>query len=109
MLCIDHAAVGKNGLYDASMEIQEVYHCDKSMLVATNTVFVATKLCKYNFFIATRVLLRQTYFCRAKEVFCRDKHIFVATKMILVAAPANDSSLVTEGCIVSDDSSFVSW
>ena len=60
-------------------------------------------------FVATRVLLRQTYFCRAKEVFCRDKHIFVATKMILVAAPANDSSLVTEGCIVSDDSSFVCW
>ena len=62
MLCIDHAAVGKNGLYDASMEIQEVYHCDKSMLVATNTVFVATKLCKYNFcrdksFVAPNVLL----------------------------------------------------
>ena len=57
---------------------KHVFCRDKSMLVATNTCFVATK------------------------IFCRDKRNFVATKLayfcrdkngILVAAPANDTEV----------------
>ena len=51
--------------------------CDKSMLATTKLLFVATKN------VTTKLLSRQTY-------FCRDRHVSVATKMILMAAPAND-------------------
>ena len=97
--------------------------CHDNTFVATKLCFVATsivllrqKTCFHDksffrdnffffffFFIATKVLLRQAYFCRdERRVFsrqnvfvatkthvCRHKH-FVARKVIFVAAPASD-------------------
>ena len=74
---------------------------DKLFFIATNICrdesFVATKI----FYrdqqtdFATKLLLRQAYFCRNKRV-CSDKTI-IGTKTILVASPANDGGWVGGG------------
>ena len=78
---------------------RQKYACrDKIMFVAANTcTFVSTKgvflrVCRdKSKLVATKIMFVATNICRDKNMFCRrDKHNFVATKMILVAAPAND-------------------
>ena len=72
-------------------------HCesglqDKTLLLSRrkyayrDTTFVGTKLClsRRNISVATKLLSRQTY-------FCRDKMHALSRQMILVAAPASDS------------------
>ena len=58
---------------------------NKSKLVMTNIIFVATKVLLQQFVVvvATNVLSQQAY-------FCHDKRHVVATKIILMAAPTND-------------------
>ena len=88
----------------------ELRNCYLSLAeAATSKFFVATKLLsrQTRVFVATNIFCRDkkpNIFCRdkhtsvaTKDVFYRDKHMYVAknmyvaTKMILVAAPASDS------------------
>ena len=70
-------------MFDAT---KHVFCRDKSMFFLDKHIFVVTK----HF---SKVLSRQTYFCRdTRRVLPRQTRVcrFVATKTVLVAAPVND-------------------
>ena len=56
-------------------------------LFSTESVSLATNICRNNNFVMTNIFLSQ-------QKFCCDKQTFVATKMILVAPPANNTCVI---------------
>ena len=57
--------------------------------------------CNKRKLVVTKVLLRQNYVCRNKNMVCCDK-TFVMTKILLVAALASDTGLFLEGNLTPD-------